>query len=266
MELALSFWDNMAKHYPHYNDVSMSDDVQHVLEWCASKGIAFNHMSILDIGCGTGTVAIPLALKGAKVTAIDVSMGMLDILKEDAASLNLEHPIKTHQSDWETFNVPQTYDIVMASMTPAISNESHIDKMLDATHAMGIYIGWGSYRRNHLVDALTLAHQVPEKSLSGGCVKAAQFMNILKERSISFEFDYFKTAWKDAYTYEDALEYACDQLKRKEIIPNIQKVEAILHDFMENDTVIIETEAEKGIVLFSTCNAIKQYGCCPKSY
>jgi len=265
MELPLSFWDNMAKHYPHYNDVSMSDDVQRVLQWCASKGIVFNNMSILDIGCGTGTIAIPLALKGAKVTAIDLSTGMLDILKEDAETLDLEHPITTHQSGWETFNTPQTYDIVMASMTPAISNEQHIDKMLETSHAIGIYVGWGAYRRNQLVDALMIAHQVPEKTATG-CVKAAQFMNILKQRNISFEFNYFQTSWKDTYTYEEALEYACDQLKRKEMIPDIQKVEAILQDFMENDQVIIQSEAEKGVVLFSTGNPIKQYGCCPKSY
>lgn len=250
MELTSSFWDNMAKRYPHYNDISMHDDVQHILKWCENKGVVFAHMSILDIGCGTGTVAIPLALQGAKVTAIDLSVGMLTLLHKDVQTLDLEYPIITHQSDWETFNVPQTYDIVMASMTPAISNEKHIDKMLEATHAIGIYVGWGSYKRNRFVDALMRAHPVSEK-LSTNYVNADQFMNTLSQRHISFVFDYFKTAWKDSYSYEEALEYATDQLKRKGILPNIQRIEAALQDFIEKDKVVIETEAEKCVVLFS---------------
>ena len=34
-------------------------------------------LSVLDVGCGTGRHAIRLALRGARVTAIDFSAGML---------------------------------------------------------------------------------------------------------------------------------------------------------------------------------------------
>ncbi|HEY4707383.1 MAG TPA: methyltransferase domain-containing protein, partial [Thermodesulfobacteriota bacterium] len=39
--------------------------------------------TFLDVGAGCGTLAIPLARAGKKVTALDSSAAMIDILRED---------------------------------------------------------------------------------------------------------------------------------------------------------------------------------------
>jgi 2-polyprenyl-3-methyl-5-hydroxy-6-metoxy-1,4-benzoquinol methylase len=44
---------------------------------------------VLDIGCGPGTLAIPLAEAGAEVTAVDIASGMLDRLRATAKEENL---------------------------------------------------------------------------------------------------------------------------------------------------------------------------------
>jgi ubiquinone/menaquinone biosynthesis C-methylase UbiE len=44
---------------------------------------------VLDIGCGTGLQAIPLALQGCEVVAIDVSTEMLNILQKKVKELSL---------------------------------------------------------------------------------------------------------------------------------------------------------------------------------
>ncbi len=56
--------------------------------------------TVLDIGSGPGTLAIPLAQKVKSVTAIDFSRGMLDTLEEIARAEHIEN-IHTLQCAWE---------------------------------------------------------------------------------------------------------------------------------------------------------------------
>lgn len=57
-------------------------------------------LSVLDIGSGPGTLAIPMAQKVKSVTAIDFSRGMLDTLEEIAREENIDN-INTVQCSWE---------------------------------------------------------------------------------------------------------------------------------------------------------------------
>ncbi len=74
-------------------------------------------MTVLDIGSGPGTIAIPLARRVKKVTAIDFSRGMLDTLEEIADEESIDN-IATVQcaweDDWQAKGI-QPHDIAVAS-------------------------------------------------------------------------------------------------------------------------------------------------------
>src|SRR3954452_1321645 len=55
-------------------------DVRFVERHCGTPG------RVIDLGCGTGRVAVPLALVGHRVTAVDLSAEMLRIAGEKAAA------------------------------------------------------------------------------------------------------------------------------------------------------------------------------------
>ncbi|HWY85447.1 MAG TPA: methyltransferase domain-containing protein [Gemmataceae bacterium] len=61
-------------------------DIQYVRHWCRPPG------SIIDLGCGTGRLAIVLAGKGYRPVAVDLSPEMLRVLGDKAASLGLDIP------------------------------------------------------------------------------------------------------------------------------------------------------------------------------
>jgi ubiquinone/menaquinone biosynthesis C-methylase UbiE len=61
-------------------------DQQFVLEQCRPPG------KLIDLGCGTGRLAITLAEHGYRPIAVDLSPQMLKVLGEKAASLHLEIP------------------------------------------------------------------------------------------------------------------------------------------------------------------------------
>ena len=56
--------------------------------------------TVLDVGCGPGTLALPMARHCQHVSAIDFSTGMLDILRDQANEQGLDN-ISTTRCAWE---------------------------------------------------------------------------------------------------------------------------------------------------------------------
>lgn len=81
-------------------------------------------MTVLDVGCGPGTLALPYAKKVAEVTAIDYSEGMLSLLQEAAEQQDIENirAVKcSWEDDWDKMQIG-SYDLVIASRSMNIDN------------------------------------------------------------------------------------------------------------------------------------------------
>jgi len=73
--------------------------------------------SVLDVGCGSGTLALPLARAGHAVIAVDFSEGMLEALRRDASEEGLRRVTTVHagwDDDWDAAGVPAA-DVAIAS-------------------------------------------------------------------------------------------------------------------------------------------------------
>lgn len=81
-----------------------------------SKMILSKEDTLLDVGCGEGSVTIPLSKEVARVTAIDATDKMLEILKEKIKENNIDN-IKTIKDDVNDVTMKKygNYDIVLAS-------------------------------------------------------------------------------------------------------------------------------------------------------
>lgn len=89
--------------------------------------------TILDIGCGPGSISLPLARAGAKVIALDISTGMLNRLKASAEEEDLD--ITPIECSWWTADIDKLgmrnrFDLVVASMTPGIRDVESFDRMM----------------------------------------------------------------------------------------------------------------------------------------
>lgn len=78
--------------------------------------------SILDIGCGPGTLALPLAKRIRRVTALDFSTKMLSILNERAAARGQDNIVTrclSWQDDWAAREI-KPHDVAIASRSLAV--------------------------------------------------------------------------------------------------------------------------------------------------
>jgi len=80
--------------------------------------------TIIDVGCGPGTLALPLARMVKKVTAIDYSRKMLDIVEAragDEAIANIRCVHCSWEADWQAHGI-EAADIAIASRSLNIAD------------------------------------------------------------------------------------------------------------------------------------------------
>ena len=107
--------------------------------------------SVLDIGCGTGAIAIPLARKARFVTAIDISTQMLKILQIDSEKNDLKN-LHFRQLNWSDVTVGsdiQPHDVVI--MSRSLGRMMNLrESLMKANQAASRYVyitAWGGGER-----------------------------------------------------------------------------------------------------------------------
>ncbi|MFX0085496.1 MAG: corrinoid protein-associated methyltransferase CpaM [Candidatus Hodarchaeota archaeon] len=87
--------------------------------------------TVLDLGCGPGTLAVLCAIKGAKVVAIDLSEDMIAFAKEKSKSEGVSEKITFIQGDITQLKnlLPQTkFDLIISTL--ALSELRHLEQQL----------------------------------------------------------------------------------------------------------------------------------------
>ena len=71
--------------------------------------------SVLEIGCGTGRVLIPLAQANCKVTGVDISTTMLTIARAKAARMNVLRDVSLICADARRVAIDRSFDMAFAA-------------------------------------------------------------------------------------------------------------------------------------------------------
>ena len=114
-------WDERSKTFPTKHG-AQTDYVARFLEFA---GIQPGE-TVLDMGCGTGALATPLAQAGCHVIAADFSQGMLDVMRADQAALGVTDVNVKRMSwadDWDSFGLGEnSVDVALASRSIATAD------------------------------------------------------------------------------------------------------------------------------------------------
>jgi SAM-dependent methyltransferase len=112
------FWDRRAPSFAdHVNECDNDDYIDPFLALLNPDP----QWNVLDVGCGPGTLAFPLARKVRQVTALDFSSAMLGYLKERKQSegvANIDERLVSWEDDWSAAGL-QPHDAAIASRSLA---------------------------------------------------------------------------------------------------------------------------------------------------
>ena len=69
---------------------------------------------ILEIGCGTGRLLLPIARQGTKITGVEYSDSMLDVLRSklNCESSEIQNLVTLHQGDARSFVLAERFQLV----------------------------------------------------------------------------------------------------------------------------------------------------------
>ncbi|MCA1906225.1 MAG: methyltransferase domain-containing protein [Desulfarculus sp.] len=123
------------------------------------QGLLKPGCQVLDVGCGPGTMALPLAQAGAMVTALDWCRPMLDNLERLAGQRGLSG-ITTRCQSWDDFPGDPKHDLVLAAFFPDALSVQGLERLEGFSRGrVGLVLGTG---REHFAFRRQMWQQILE--------------------------------------------------------------------------------------------------------
>lgn len=218
-------WDNIAS---KFNEWMEKDDYPEKL---LNRIELDSNDSVLDIGCGNGVITIPLAQKAIKVTAMDISSKMLEILMKNAkdSGLNNINTCNRRIEDVTEEDVGK-HDVVVASRS--LNGVSDIGKELEKINNIAkksVYLTlWGADNRRFEREMAQLlgreSHRHPDY---------IYVYNILHDLGIFANVEMLESNTRNYYSN---VEEALDRLRWR--IGDLNKdEESILREYLEENMI-----------------------------
>lgn len=142
-----SYWDKRAETF-----TSKDAPTPYVERFLALAGVRPGE-TVLDMGCGTGALSLPLGRAGHEVVAADFSRGMLDRMEEALARngvTSVRPVLMSWEDDWAAHGVgPESVDVALASRSIATADlKDSLMRLTDvARRRVGITLTTGSSPR-----------------------------------------------------------------------------------------------------------------------
>jgi SAM-dependent methyltransferase len=114
-----NLWDNSAEMYNQISQMEKSYTLNQINAFETTR-----EDTVLDIGCGAGRIAIPMAQRAKSVTAIDSAEKMLAFCRQNAAEAGANN-LNIRRLDWQEAVLDENleaHDIVIASRSPGMTD------------------------------------------------------------------------------------------------------------------------------------------------
>lgn len=215
------FWNKRSKEFAKkITTVQSRKRSRENIGFLEDAGIMVEGLKILDIGCGPGTLSLPLARAGADVTSLDISSGMLEELSRTAKKEGLS--IKTIvQSWWDAdigrLGLKKKFDLVIGSMTPALKDAETFDRMMACSKKYCFYIGSLPSSRNIAAENLLKSINIPAGPRKSPMGMMYPFMYLYLS-GYRPEIKITRRKWNETLPWDKAAEHAVDIISHDQAV------------------------------------------------
>lgn len=237
-----NIWNTKSQTFPKF--INNNAETLQDLKFFTQNGVDFNNKTILDIGCGNGRFGLELAKLAKSLTGTDISDQMLEQFSHSAKELGLNN-IQLQCCDWLSFPA-QSFDIVFASMTPALNNKPAFLKALKSFSQYFCYIGWGKTRDCPFLDQILKLHQL-KLELPTGLPDVLQW---LQEENYPTPIHQY---YQSDFTFEGDFTQAFNNIKWYIQIhdgnPNDELIKDYISSHLQNNQITYLQKREIGLAL-----------------
>lgn len=124
-------WTKRAQSWEDTPNPGLDEVVSRIIELSRNRG----SLAAIDLGCGSGQLAIPLAREGHQVLAVDIAPTMLKILEKKAANSDISS-ITTKCVSLEDLDLPSgSYDLVVSNYVLHHLSDLQKQKVVEKSYA-----------------------------------------------------------------------------------------------------------------------------------
>jgi SAM-dependent methyltransferase len=158
--------------------------------------------TVLDVGAGTGRLAVPIARTAAHVTALDPSEGMLNVLRERMAAERLTNYscVKMRLEDAVIGRDIEPHDLVIAAFSLGFYDLAAALEKLDSAATRAVHLFWhaGEWRGPEEM-ALYRAVFGEEATMRKGYPDYIFPVNILHDAGVYTNVRIYNAVWETVY-------------------------------------------------------------------
>ncbi len=243
------YWDKASTTYDKSKKEVEDRRLEKTLGLLGQKGLLFEGMKVLEIGCGTGLLAMALAKNGACVTALDFSQGMLDrfyqrlspdladriiILSEDWHKLDIQ------KKDWE-----KQFDLVVAFMSPGVASADSFFKMMACSKNGCAIRGWAARKQSPIL--MDLWEKIMDSTLDDKPQSILFKINLLFSLGLFPDIVFDTVEWDQKISLEQEFDNQMAFFSKVSDKPGTL-LEKIIHEHLESiSSQKIITKKQKGL-------------------
>lgn len=239
------YWNARARTFPRFEEGEQTYEAG-MLRRITEAGVEFSGKSVLDVGSGSGMYTLRLARMAQSVMALDVSDEMLRLLQGDAAAMGIDNIVTVHSS-WDDFDANRCFDIVFASMTPAIDSDENREKLMRFASGWVVFMGFARRMPSNIMQGLYEHYNITPKAFND-----AQDMRCwLETKGIAYSAIPVAGQWVTPKSRKDIVDLCLTTLRGYGIDPDPDFIAAHAKAFRDKDGQYAErTEYNIEIILW----------------
>lgn len=238
-EIHRQMWDSAAQDYVKKPIPTV--DEHSFLKLMQQRGVLQKDASVLDIGCGAGTLTLALAPYVKQAVGCDISEKMIAGAKAQAAELGMDnasfHCLDWHAESLKHLNWEGKFDVVFAHQTPAISDYDTFDKMVRCARKACFFRA--NTRRHDGVLSQALAQIGIRQDNAQKDATIAYAFAYLWEKGYEPNIQYHKELWHPVKTLDAQIAWTLSRARLcRDITPEEERVIAdYLRTISEHGTI-----------------------------